>query len=166
MDDTLADAPPQPREDRATSYFPRFASDPRYGPEPMREVDYSCYAGASAFVSTPSDLVRFAMAVNGGKLLQPATVHLLQTAQRLPSGQDTGYGLGWDLETVTLSGKQQQSIGHDGALLGGVAGSLMTLREAGIAVAVISNTSYAGTQAMAVKIADAFVSAKSSPEHR
>ena len=58
------------------------------------------------FLSTPSDLVRFAMAINSGKLLQPATVQLLQTSQRLPSGQETGYGLGWDLETVALAGKQ------------------------------------------------------------
>ena len=66
----------------------------------MREVDYSCYAGSSVFLSTPSDLVRFGMAINSGKLLQPATVQLLQTSQRLASGEETGYGLGWDLETV------------------------------------------------------------------
>ena len=73
-------------------------------PAPVREGDYSCYAGAGAFLSTPSDLVRFGMAVSSGKLLQPATVQLLQTPQRLASGQETGYGLGWDLETVTLGG--------------------------------------------------------------
>jgi hypothetical protein len=31
------------------------------------------------------------------------TVELLQTSQRLASGEETGYGLGWDLETVTLA---------------------------------------------------------------
>ena len=156
MDDTLADSVSQSMENQATSYFPRFAGDPRYGPDPMREVDYSCYSGASQFLSTPSDLVRFAMAINGGKLLQPATVQLLQSAQTLSTGQETGYGLGWDLETVTLSGKPQQSIGHDGELLGGVAGSLMTFRQRSLVVAIISNTSYAGTPATAVKIAEAF----------
>jgi hypothetical protein len=55
----------------------------------MRPVDYSCYAGAGAFVSTPSDLVRFGMAMHGGMLLQPATVELLQTSQRLASGEQT-----------------------------------------------------------------------------
>ena len=104
--------------DRATFYFPRFAADPRYGLHLMREVDYSCYAGASAFLSTPSDLVRFAMAITSGKLLQPATVQLLQTSQRLPSGEETGYGLGWDLETVTLAGKQTRLVGHDGDVAG------------------------------------------------
>ena len=62
MDGTSADSM-EPMSDRVTFYFPRFAADPRYGPDPMRDVDYSCYAGASVFLSTPSDLVRFAMAI-------------------------------------------------------------------------------------------------------
>ena len=157
MDDTMPDASIQPIPDQATSYFPKFAGDPRYGNDLMRDLDYTCYAGGSAFLSTPSDLVRFAMAVNGGKFLQPATVELLQTSQRLVSGQETGYGLGWDLETVTLAGQQARSVGHDGELLGGIAGSLMTFRDRGIAVAVLSNTSYADTPAVALKIAEAFV---------
>ena len=67
-----------------------------------------------AFFSTPSDLVRFGLAMNSGRLLQPATVQLLQTSQQLTSGQETGYGLGWDLETVTLAGGPTQAAGHDG----------------------------------------------------
>jgi len=123
----------------------------------MRGIDLSCYAGASVFLSTPSDLVRFGMAINDGKLLQPATVESLQTSQRLPSGEETGYGLGWDLEAVTLSGEQTQVVGHDGEVLGGTVASLMTLRERGIVVAVTSNISYADTFAIALKLAEAFV---------
>lgn len=156
MHDTIADSSTESIPDRATSYFPRFAADPRYGPDLMREVDYSCYAGASVFLSTPSDLVRFGMAINGGRLLQPATVQLLQAPQRLPSGQETGYGLGWDLETVSLAGEPTLVVGHDGELLGGMVASLMTSRERGIAVAVASNISYADTAAMALKVAEAF----------
>ena len=156
MDDTMAEFATQRVEDRATSYFPRFAADTRYGPDPMRELDLSCYSGASAFMSTPTDLVRFGMAINNGKLLQPATVQLLQTAQRLPSGQDTGYGLGWDLETVTLAGAPTQSAGHDGEVLGGIVGSLITFPKHGMVVSVISNTSYADTFALGLKLAEAF----------
>src|SRR5205085_9990125 len=105
--------------------------------------NYSCYAGSSAVLSTPSDLVRFGMAIKDGKLLKPATVQLLQTSQRLPSGQETGYGLGWDLETVTLAGKQTVAVGHDGDSLGGMVASLMTFPEHEIVVSVTSNISYA-----------------------
>src|ERR671918_1172145 len=134
MRDTKADSTTEPIPNRATSYFPRFAADPRYGLHLMRPIDYSCYTGSSAFLSSPSDLVRFGMAINSGKLLQPATVQLLQTPQRLAAGQETGYGLGWDLETVALAGEQARVVGHDGESLGGMVTSLMTLREHGIVV--------------------------------
>ena len=98
MTHTTADSATKPFA-RAIPYFPRFAGDPRYGPDEMRPLDYSCYSGSSVFLSTPTDLVRFALAINSGKLLQPGTVQLLQSPQRLSSGQETGYGLGWDLET-------------------------------------------------------------------
>jgi CubicO group peptidase (beta-lactamase class C family) len=149
--------------ERATSYFPRFAAEPRYGPDPMREIDYSCYSGSSALVSTPSDLVRFGLAINRGNLLQPATVDLLQMSQRLTSGQETGYGLGWDLETVTLAGKQTRVAGHDGDALGGMVASLMTFREHRLVVAVTSNISYADTASLALSIAQAFAEPAISP---
>jgi CubicO group peptidase (beta-lactamase class C family) len=164
--DTRADSATKPILDRATPYFPRFAADPRYGPDLMRPLDYSCYAGASVFLSTPSDLVRFAMAINSGKLLQPATVQLLQTSQRLPSGQETGYGLGWDLETVELLGKETRLIGHDGESLGGMVASFMTFPDHGIVVAATSNTSYADTYSVAVKIAQVFAEQGNSPARK
>jgi serine beta-lactamase-like protein LACTB, mitochondrial len=156
MGDTRADPAPEQIPDQAIAYFPRFAANPRYGLHLMRGVDYSCYAGASAFLSTPSDLVRFALAVNSGKVLQPATVHLLQTPQQLASGRETGYGLGWDLETVALAGRDTRTVGHDGEALGGMVASLLTLPEHGIVVAVTSNISYADTFGLAVNIAQAF----------
>jgi len=156
MDDTMADSATDAIANRATSYFPRFGGDPRYGPDVMREIDYSCYAGSSVFLSTPTDLVRFAMAIDGGKLLKSSTVELLQTSQHLASGQETGYGLGWDLETVTLAGEQTRVVGHDGDSLGGMVASFMTFAEHGLVVSVISNISYADTFAVAVKIAQAF----------
>jgi CubicO group peptidase (beta-lactamase class C family) len=163
MDSTRADAAAETSLGQATPYFPRFAADPKYGLHLMRPVDYSCYAGASAFVSTPSDLVRFAIAINSGKLLQPATVKSLQASQRLPSGEETGYGLGWDLETVTLAGKQTSVVGHDGESLGGMVASLATFPEHGLVVAVTSNISYAETYSVAVKIAEAFAQKGTGP---
>lgn len=161
MTDTIADTkttePPPPR--RATPYFPRYGGDPRYGPDPMRPVEYSCYSGASVFLSTPSDLVRFGLAINAFRLLKPDTVKLFQTSQRLPEGE-TGYGLGWHVETVTLAGKQARSVGHVGNVLGGPAASLMTFPDLGLSVAVVSNTSYAEPEAIALKIGEVFARVK------
>ena len=155
--ETTPDSKKRPAPDRVTSYFPRFSSDPNYGLHLMRPLDLSCYAGSSVFLSTPSDLVRFGMAINSGKLLKPATAQLLQTSQRLASGEETGYGLGWYLKTVTLAGKQTRVIGQDGDSLGGMVASLMTVPEYGIVVAVTSNISYADTFSLSFKIAEAFV---------
>jgi CubicO group peptidase (beta-lactamase class C family) len=101
-------------------------------------------------------MVRFGMAVNSGKLLQPSTVELLQTSQRLTSGQETGYGLGWDLESRTLAGEHTRLAGHNGASLGGMVASLLTFPEHGIVVSVASNISYANTSDVALEIAHVF----------
>ncbi len=156
MVDTKADSAMEPSTDGAVFYFPQFAGDPRYGPQEPGDVDYSCFAGAAAFLSTPSDLVRFGMAVNSGKFLQPATVQLLQTGQRLSSGEETGYGLGWDLEVATLMGEQTTLVGHDGEMSGGMVSSLMTFPKQGIVVSVLSNTAYADTFSLGVKLAQTF----------
>ena len=154
---TKQDSRKRPADGRVTPYFTRFASDPKRGLHLMRPLDYSCYAGASVFVSTPSDMVRFGMAMNGGAFLKPATVRLLQTAQRLTSGEGTGYGLGWNPRTVTMAGKPTRLVGQDGNSLGGMVASLMTLPDYGIVVAVTSNISHADTAAIGLQIAESFV---------
>ena len=163
MRDTIADSAAEPLPQRATPYFPRFAADPRYGLHLMRPIEYSCYAESSVFLSTPSDLVRFGMAINSGRLLQPATIQLLQTSQRLAAEQETGYGLGWDIETVALAGEHTRWVGHDGTSLGGTVASIMTFPEHGIVVSVISNISYADTPGVALKIAQTFAKQGRSP---
>jgi CubicO group peptidase (beta-lactamase class C family) len=166
MENTRADSATGSIPNQATYYFPRFAADPRYGPQPPDDVDFSCFTGASAFVSTPSDMVRFVMAINSGKLLQPATVQLLQTSQRLASGAETGYGLGWDIETVTLAGEQTRVVGYDGELRDGMVASFMTFPEHGIVVAVTSNISFAKTFPLALSIAQAFAEQAKSPARK
>ena len=72
---------------RATPYFPRFAADPRYGPDLMRPIDYSCYAGSSVFLSTPSDLVRFGSRSTAASCCsQPPTITPDITATGLGAG--------------------------------------------------------------------------------
>ena len=157
MASTRPDSVNETIADRATFYFPRFAGDTRYGPESAREGDHSCYAGASAFLSTPSDLVRFGMAVNGGKLLQPGTVTLLQTPLRLPSGEETGYGLGWRIESLPLADESARMAGHGTKpdFIGGTT-YLMTFPERSIVVAVMSNTAFADARSIALQIAEVF----------
>jgi serine beta-lactamase-like protein LACTB len=160
MEHTRPDSTTEPVAGLSVFYFPRFAADPRYGLHLMREIDLSCYAGASVFLSTPSDMARFAMAMNSGRLLQPPTVETLRANQRLPTGEYTGYGLGWDRETETVAGKDTPIVGHDGSTLGGMVSSVWTFPEHGISVSVMSNISYADTAGVAVKLAETFLDGK------
>jgi serine beta-lactamase-like protein LACTB len=166
MGDTTIDVSTEAIPDRATFYWPRFglAGDTRYGPKPARVGDHSCYAGAAAFLSTPSDLVRFGIGINSGKLLKPGTVQLLQTPQRVASGEETGYGLGWELETHPLAGQPTRMAGH-GSKQEFIGGStyVMTFPERGLVVAVMANISYADTKSIALNIAQAFAEQGRSP---
>jgi serine beta-lactamase-like protein LACTB, mitochondrial len=166
MRDTTVDVATEAIPARATFYWPRFglAGDTRYGPKSARVGDYSCYAGAAAFLSTPSDLVRFGIGINSGKLLKPGTIKLLQTPQRLDSGEETGYGLGWELETHALAGQPARMAGHGSKrdFIGGTT-FLMTFPERGLVVAVMANISFADTKSIALNIAQAFAEQGRSP---
>jgi hypothetical protein len=63
----LAPAQPLPG-DRATFYVPRSDDDPGRGRRPMYMRDLACCANGMAFYSTPSDLVRFALATKPGSI--------------------------------------------------------------------------------------------------
>jgi CubicO group peptidase (beta-lactamase class C family) len=176
MRDTMIDVATEPIPARATFYWPLFGlvGDTRYGPKSARPGDYSCYAGAAAFLSTPSDLVRFAIGIDSplrhrsgdhsGKLLKPATTQLLQTPQRVASGEQTGYGLGWELETARLAGQPTQMAGHGSKedFIGGTT-YLMTFPQRRLVVAVMANISFADTKSIALNIAQAFADRERSP---
>jgi CubicO group peptidase (beta-lactamase class C family) len=152
MAQTTSDPATEPIPDRVTFY----SGENVFGLEVARPVDYSCFAGAGAFLSTPTDLVRFGMAMGSGTLLKRATVTMLQTPQALASGEETDYGLGWMLDTVTLAGEPARMAGHASRTLLGGSTSFLTFPERGIVVAVTSNISFANTRSIAVEIAQAF----------
>ena len=68
------------------------------------------------------------------------------------TGSMASYSTASDLVRVGLA--SGDSI--NGELAGGMVGSLMTLRDRGIVVAVLSNIAHANTSALGVKIGDAF----------
>jgi serine beta-lactamase-like protein LACTB len=151
MVETTTDVLTEAMPNRATSYFRG-----NLGSEITTDVDYSCFAGAGAFLSTPSDLVRFAHALTAGTFLQPGTVALLQAPQMLSSGESTNYGLGWMLETVELAGVRTQVVGHASRTIEGASVSFLIFPERGLVVAVTANMSFADMKSVALAVAKAF----------
>jgi CubicO group peptidase (beta-lactamase class C family) len=147
---------PQAAEMLAACYAPRFRKNPRHGRHMMRLMDSSCLMAAGAYWSTPSDLVRLAMAVAGGKLLRPETVDLLTMPQRLSSGEVIDHGLGWENWSLPLGSKNARAIGLDGALSGAPVATVLVFPDHGLAVAVTANILYADTHSIAVRVAQAF----------
>ena len=166
MTDTMPDSATDTIQDRATFYFPRFSGENTAGLLVARAADYSCFAGAGAFLSTPTDLVRFGIALGGdlrqgsgaqgAKFLEPATVRMLQTPQVLASGKETEFGLGWTIESYTLAGRPTTLVSDASRALLGASVSFLAFPHRGIIVVVTSNTSYAGTRSIALRIAEAF----------
>ena len=153
---TRFDSTTEPVPDRVTFYQRAFTGDAGEGVVPATAVDYSCFAGAGAILSTPSDLVRFGMAINSGKLLQHDTVTKLHTPQVLTSGKETEYGLGWMVEEVTLAGEPTRMVHHASRSLKGGTTSFMIFPARGMVVAVTANIANAITRDIASSIAQAF----------
>jgi hypothetical protein len=82
----LAPAQPLPG-DRATFYVPRSGRDPRRGRRLMAMRDRACCANGMAFYSTPSDLVRFALATKPGRVDGELAGGMVMS---LMPGRDTG----------------------------------------------------------------------------
>lgn len=156
MTHTRIDEGPGSSPDRATYYFPRFAGDPRYGPQAPDREDFSCFTGSAGFLSTPADLVRFGLALDRGDLLRPETLAHLQSPMRLPSGEETGYGLGWDIEPLSINGRTTQTVGYEGYLRAGPVMSYLSFPDRDLIIVVMSNTSYADTRAPSLRIAEIF----------
>lgn len=128
----LAAPIPKPAAAPATIYEPGVGHNalPRYNihETPIRSL--SCYSGAMAFYSTPSDLVRLANALLYGKLLQASTLEGLHVPDVL-------------------------SAGLEGELEGQHLMTIIANPQSGITVAVAANAN-AGTSDLAHKIAKAF----------
>lgn len=70
--------------------------------------------GAGGIYSTPLDLVKWNLALHGGKVLKPETYALMTTARQLSTGKMSDYGCG--LRVTSQSGRPVLS--HNGAVSG------------------------------------------------
>lgn len=103
-------------------------------------VDNSYKWAGGGFLSTPEDLVAFAAAhIDGSGFLTDETLAALFTSQRLRSGEETGYGIGW---RTAANEHGETVVSHTGGSVGGT--TVLTLnRDTGLIVAIVANLSSA-----------------------
>jgi CubicO group peptidase (beta-lactamase class C family) len=135
--------------DTVSFYFPRANMNPRLGLETGLGADYSCFAGAGAFLSTPSDLVRLGSAMMKPGLLKAETLKVFQTPLHLKSGASTGFTLGWKFDTNMLRHRATPT---------GSTVSLSLFPDRGLAVAVTTNVTHGmgAVDPFALQVAEAF----------
>lgn len=106
---------------------------------PMHDTSYKIPGGG--LLSTSSDLVRFAMALNEGKLVPADLLEEMWAEQKTTSGESTGYGLGFRL--YSLDGTKV--VGHSGGQAG-VSTLYMLSPSSNTTVAVMCNLQHAELQ--------------------
>ena len=119
-------------------YIPRASMQTKLGVRKVSRTNNSCLAGAGAFFSTPSDMVRFGSAMLKPGLLKADTIALLETPLRLQSGASTDFALGWKIERVQMAGESARMVAHR-ATPNGSTIALLLFPDQGVVVAAASN---------------------------
>jgi serine beta-lactamase-like protein LACTB, mitochondrial len=114
---------------------------------PLADNSYKVPGGG--FVSTAEDLAKFAVAVQGSKLLKKETTEQMFKSLKTREGKETGYGLGWSVNTRN----GQRNIGHSGAQQR-VSTFLHMQPEQGLAVVIMANLEGARLGDLVVQISD------------
>ena len=144
--------------DVVSFYLPRAAMNSRYGLESGPGADYSCFAGAGAFLSTPSDLVRLGSAMMKPGLLAAKTINLFQTPFQLKSGASTGFALGWKVDTINLAGAPARLLRHRATPTGSTV-SLSLFPDRNLVIAATTNITHGmgAVDPFTMQVAEAFV---------
>lgn len=96
--------------------------------------DTSMKIPGGGLLSTPSDLVRFGIALNQGRLLEPHTREVMWSSQRTLDGESTDYGLGWRIKT-----SHGQKVFYHGGSQPGTRTALFLVPKSGTTIAIMSN---------------------------
>ena len=101
-------------------------------------IDLSDRLPAGGFLSTADDLARFGAALTDGTLVGNETAATMFRSQRTTAGDETGYGLGFEVHPSPFG----RFVGHTGAVAGGTAALLIHV-ETGTVLALTTNLGYA-----------------------
>ncbi len=123
-------------------------------------VDNSYKWAGGGFLSTPSDMVRFGMGHIGGGLLSDETLETLWMSQRTNDGEETGYGIGWTIET-DRDGRRM--VFHGGGSIGGTT-FLLLFPDDGIVVSIVGNARAPMSPGLAWTLAEPFLTPASAAD--
>lgn len=97
---------------------------------------YSWFQGAGDLMMSATDLARWDIALDGGKVVSPSSFEEMSTPKRLPDGTTTGYGYGLGAGNEFLG---HQIVGHLGGFPGFISED-MTVPSDHVAVVLLANS--------------------------
>lgn len=109
--------------------------------------DTSMKIPGGGFLSTPTDLCRFAVGMMSGRLVKQETRDAMWTRQKTEDGKEIRYGLGWNVGTAS----GQPMISHSGGQAG-TSCYLVMLPKSNVAVAAMTNLRGANVRAIVEEV--------------
>ena len=128
--------------------------------DPPQVADYSCFVGAGAFLSTPSDLVRLGSAMLKPGFLRSKTIAVFQEPLRLESGASTGFALGWTVGWIPFAGAQVRVFRHRAIPFGGSVSLTLFPDRKMVIAATACGAELDTVDPFALKIAELFAAAR------
>jgi D-alanyl-D-alanine carboxypeptidase len=123
---------------------------------PGPRMTWSLPFAAGSICATSSDLVRWEIALNAGRVISTANLRRMRAPTRLSDGTEIDYGLG----TRIGSFLGHRVVGHTGSG-GGFTSILQSFPDDGVTIAVLSNTAGAPVANVASRIASAVLGTRS-----
>jgi CubicO group peptidase (beta-lactamase class C family) len=109
---------------------------------------------SGGLVTTPEDLVRFGFAHLRGDFLKAETLKMLFTSQRTAAGEETGYGMNWQIR----QDQGRRTVSHSGSSVGGNS-YLLLYPDEKLVVAIQANLTDSNFQDLPLRIGRLFLPA-------
>ena len=139
--------------------IPNRASGYQWGGNALRNGDFVAGSilayGGGGIISTAPDMAKWAMALEGERVLKKASFEQAWTGAKFNNGATSGYGLGWGVSAVN----GHRTVGHSGAHMTGFTSSIIHYRDDGLSVIVLTNAGQANPSRIAQHVAGMLIPA-------
>jgi D-alanyl-D-alanine carboxypeptidase len=118
----------------------------------LNATTYFALRPSGAFLSSVLDLAKWDAALYTDKALKQSTLEQMWQSAKLNNGTSTGYGFGWDIDTIG-----GHKLVHHGGSLPGFRAELARYIDDKLTVVVLTNGDNANPNAIALGIADLYL---------